>query len=296
MRAMLALVDRVTASDIPVLVVGESGSGKELVARAIHENGPRKARPFVSENCGAIPETLLESALFGHVRGAFTGADRPRAGLFEVADGGTLFLDEIGEMSLGMQTKLLRVLEDGIVRPLGGERARKVDVRVIAATNKDLGEMVKAKAFREDLFYRLDVIAVRIPPLRERREDVPLLVRHLVEKYGGPGARVTAAAMARLAGYAWPGNVRQLQNEVRRALVLSDGVIGVQHLSPEIAREPGTSAAETGLDLRARIDQLERRLVIEALKQTGGNQSQAAKELGISRFGLQKMLKRLGIR
>ncbi len=173
MRAMLKLVDRVTASDVPVLVIGESGSGKELIARAIHENGARKARAFVGENCGAIPETLLESALFGHVRCAFSGADRQLAGLFEVADGGTLFLDEIGEMSLGMQTKLLRVLEDGMVRPVGSEKARKVSVRVIAATHRDLAEMVKTRAFREDLFYRLNTITVSIPPLRERPRRHP---------------------------------------------------------------------------------------------------------------------------
>jgi transcriptional regulator with GAF, ATPase, and Fis domain len=295
-RAMLKLVDRVTASDVPVLVTGESGSGKELVAHAVHDNGPRKARPFVSENCGAIPEPLLESALFGHVRGAFTGADRPRAGLFEVADGGTLFLDEIGEMSLGMQTKLLRVLEDGLVRPVGGERARKVDVRVIAATHRDLAEMVKARAFREDLFYRLDIISIRVPPLRERPDDVPLLVEHLLQKHAPDGkARVTAAAMDRLSAFAWPGNVRQLQNEVRRAIVLSDGTIDEEHLSPEIAGEAGAAARETGLNVRRRIDQLERNLVTEAMERTGHNQTQAAKLLGLSRFGLQKMMKRLVI-
>jgi transcriptional regulator with GAF, ATPase, and Fis domain len=296
MRAMLRLVDRVTTSDVPVLVSGESGSGKELVARAIHDNGPRKARPFVSENCGAIPEGLLESALFGHVRGAFTGADRPRAGLFEVADGGTLFLDEIGEMSLGMQTKLLRVLEDGMVRPIGSERSRKVDVRVIAATNRDLAEMVKLKTFREDLFYRLDIIAIRVPPLRERADDIPLLVQHLVEKHGEKGkARVTAAAMDRLSAYAWPGNVRQLQNEIRRALLLSDGVIDEEHLSAELIGDGAASPRDLGLNVRRRIDQLEKNLVTEALERTGGNQTQAAKVLGLSRFGLQKMMKRLAI-
>ena len=296
MRAMLKLVDRVTASDIPVLVVGESGSGKELVARAIHDNGPRKGKSFVGENCGAIPETLLESALFGHVRGAFTGAERPRAGLFEVADGGTLFLDEIGEMSLGMQTKLLRVLEDGLVRPVGSERTRKVDVRVVAATHRDLAAMVKDRSFREDLFYRLDIITVRIPPLRERPDDIPLLVHHLLELHGERGkARVTAAAMERLSAFNWPGNVRQLQNEVRRALVLSDGVVDEEHLSPELVGEGAAAARETGLNVRKRIDQLERNLVTEAMERTHGNQTQAAKILGLSRFGLQKMMKRLVI-
>ncbi|WP_437970783.1 sigma 54-interacting transcriptional regulator [Sorangium sp. So ce260] len=294
-RAMLRLVDRVTASEVPVLVYGESGSGKELVARAIHHNGPRAAQPFVSENCGAIPEGLLESALFGHVRGAFTGADRPRAGLFEVADRGTLFLDEIGEMSLAMQTKLLRVLEDGLVRPLGSERARKVDVRVIAATHRDLEALVRARAFREDLFYRLNIITIRVPPLRERATDVPLIVQHLVSKHGRGPVRVTRGAMERLSAHGWPGNVRQLENEIRRAIVLCDGTIDREHLSPEIAQGGGAAPRELGLNVRARIDALETELVRDALERTRGNQTQAAKLLGLSRFGLQKMIKRLAI-
>ncbi|WP_437784913.1 sigma 54-interacting transcriptional regulator [Sorangium sp. So ce1097] len=293
-RAMLRLVDRVTASDVPVLVSGESGSGKELVARAIHQNGPRAAHPFVTENCGAIPEGLLESALFGHVRGAFTGAERPRAGLFEVADRGTLFLDEIGEMSLGMQTKLLRVLEDGLVRPVGSERARRVDVRVVAATHRDLEALVRARAFREDLLYRLNIITIRVPPLRERASDVPLVVRHLIAKHSRVPVRVTRAAMDRLSAHAWPGNVRQLENEIRRALVLCDGTIDREHLSPEIAHG-GAAPRELGLNVRARIDALETELVRDALERTRGNQTQAAKLLGLSRFGLQKMIKRLAI-
>ncbi|WP_437580327.1 sigma 54-interacting transcriptional regulator [Sorangium sp. So ce887] len=294
-HAMLRLVDRVTASEVPVLVCGESGSGKELVARAIHHNGPRAAHPFVGENCGAIPEGLLESALFGHVRGAFTGADRPRAGLFEVADRGTLFLDEIGEMSLAMQTKLLRVLEDGLVRPLGSERTRKVDVRVIAATHRDLEALVRARAFREDLFYRLNIITIRVPPLRERATDVPLIVQHLVSKHGRGPVRVTRGAMERLSAYGWPGNVRQLENEIRRAIVLCDGTIDREHLSPEIAQGGGAAPRELGLNVRGRIDALETELVRDALERTRGNQTQAAKLLGLSRFGLQKMIKRLAI-
>jgi len=258
-------------------------------------NGPRASRPFVSENCGAIPEGLLESALFGHVRGAFTGAERPRAGLFEVADRGTLFLDEIGEMSLPMQTKLLRVLEDGMVRPVGSERARKVDVRVIAATHRDLEAMVRARSFREDLFYRLNIITIRIPPLRERPGDIPLMVKHLIAKHGGDQARVTRAAMERLMGFPWPGNVRQLENEVRRALVLSDGSIDVEQLSSEIGRSGAAPSRELGLNVRGRIDALETELVREALERTHRNQTQAAKLLGLSRFGLQKMIKRLAI-
>ena len=208
---MLKIVDRVTTSNVPVLIQGESGSGKELIARAIHFNGPRAGKPFVSENCSAIPETLLESALFGHVRGAFTGADKPRIGLFDAADHGTLFLDEVGEMSLPMQGKLLRVLEDGLVRPLGTERTRKVDVRIIAATHRDIEAMVRTRTFREDLFYRMNIIVVRVPPLRDRAGDVPLIVKHLLTKYDRPSVRVTRAAMDRLMSYAWPGNVRQFR-------------------------------------------------------------------------------------
>jgi transcriptional regulator with GAF, ATPase, and Fis domain len=295
-RAMLRLVDRVTAADVPVLILGESGSGKELIARAIHMNGPRSSRRFVGENCGAIPEGLLESALFGHVRGAFTGADRPRAGLFETADHGTLFLDEIGEMSLGMQTKLLRVLEDGMIRPVGSERERKVDVRIIAATHRDLEAMVRARTFREDLFYRLNIITIRIPPLRERAGDISLVVQHLIKKHGaGAKVRVTQAAMDRLVAYAWPGNVRQLENEIRRALVLSDGVIDREHLTPDIAGSAKEGPEDLGLNVRRRIDALEIGLVRSALEKTQGNQTQAAKLLGLSRFGLQKMIKRLKI-
>lgn len=296
MQRLLRTVDRVAASDVPVLVVGESGSGKELVARAIHATGARATRAFVSENCGAIPEGLLESALFGHVRGAFTGADRTRSGLFEAADGGTLFLDEVGEMSLGMQAKLLRVLEDGLVRPLGTERSRKVDVRVITATHRDLEAMVRERRFREDLYYRLNIITLRVPPLRDRAADIPLLVRRFVEKHaGGRRVSVSRAAMQRLSAFSWPGNVRQLENEVRRALVLADDVIDRDHLTPDIDGGANGALAEAGLNVRMRVDLLETALVKDALERTKGNQTQAAKLLGLSRFGLQKMMKRLAI-
>jgi transcriptional regulator with GAF, ATPase, and Fis domain len=297
MRELLRVVDRVTASDVPVLVVGESGTGKELVARAMHNNGPRGRRTFVSENCASVPESLLESTLFGHVKGAFTGASSTRAGLFDVADGGTLFLDEIGEMPLAMQAKLLRVLQDGEVRALGGERPRKVDVRVIAATHRDLEAMVAAGQFREDLFYRLNVITLRVPALRERPADIPLLVDHFVRKHAGDRkVRVTRNAMAKMVAFAWPGNVRQLENEVRRAIVLGDGVIDVAELSPDVARGGPSAARGSGLDLRTRVDALEAELVNEALTKTGGNQTRAAQMLGLSRFGLQKMMKRLKIK
>jgi serine/threonine-protein kinase PknK len=296
-RALLALVDRVTPSEIPVLIAGESGSGKELVARAIHRNGPRGEGPFVTENCGAIPEGLLETTLFGHVRGAFTGANRPHAGLFEVASGGTLFLDEVGEMSLGMQTKLLRVLEDGEVHPVGSERARKVDVRIITASHRDLSKMVDAGTFRSDLFYRLNVIRIDVPPLRARTGDVETLARHFVARHAkGRAVRLSRGALTALAAYSWPGNIRQLENELRRALVLADDVIAPEHLSDDV-REGARAEADRadGLNVRRRVDALEATLVRAALERTSGNQTRAAELLGLSRFGLQKMIRRLGI-
>ncbi|WP_394832191.1 sigma 54-interacting transcriptional regulator [Pendulispora rubella] len=295
-RSMLHIVDRVTTSDIPVLLVGESGTGKELVARAMHTNGSRKDRPFISENCAAVPEPLLESTLFGHVRGAFTGAVATRAGLFDVADGGTFFLDEVGEMPLSMQKKLLRVLQEGEVRPVGSDRVRKVDVRVICATHRDLAAMVEAKLFREDLFYRLNVITVRVPPLRERPDDIQLLVDHFLAKHATRKIRITKAAMDRLVAYPWPGNVRQLENEIRRAVVLADDRIDVAELSQEIARGGPGAARGAGVGLRSRVDALEAELVRDALDRTHGNQTKAAEMLGLSRFGLQKMMRRLNVR
>jgi transcriptional regulator with PAS, ATPase and Fis domain len=292
---VLRVADRVAASDVPVLVLGESGTGKELVARAIHDRGPRKDKLFVSENCASVPEPLLESTLFGHVRGAFTGASATRVGLFELAHKGTLFLDEIGEMSTAMQVKLLRVLQDGEVRPLGGERGRKVDVRVLGATHRDLAAMVRAGTFREDLYYRLNVVTLTVPSLRERAGDIPELVAYFLAKYGG--ARpvvVTRAAMAKLVAYGWPGNVRQLENEIRRALVLADDRIDTTELSSEIVAGAGQGAE--GRTLRDKVDALEAELVRAALIASAGNQSRAAKDLGVSRFGLQKMMKRLGIK
>ncbi len=290
MLQLLAVVDRVTQSDVPALIVGESGTGKELIARALHVNGARGKKSFVSENCAAVPESLLESTLFGHVKGAFTGASSARTGLFEIANGGTLFLDEVGEMSLALQSKLLRVLQEGEVRPVGGEKPRKVDVRLITATHRNLEEMVRTRAFREDLFYRLHVVELRVPPLRARKEDIPGLVAHFLEKYRA-GARIKKRALDRLTSYAWPGNVRQLENEIRRALVMAEDEIDLPHLSDEVLGR----ASEEKKTLRGRIDALERELLVDALARSSGNQSQAARELGISRFGLQKMVKRLGI-
>jgi len=297
MRELLRLVDRVVVADVPTLVLGGSGTGKELVARAIHQNGPRATSAFVAENCGAIPEPLLESALFGHVKGAFTGAARTRAGLFEVAHRGTLFLDEIAEMSLGMQTKLLRVLEEGEFWPVGSERPKRVDVRIIAATHRDLQAMVASGTFRQDLYYRLNVVSLRVPELKERHGDVPLLVRHFLGRYA-PGRQLTveSEAMEVLCRFDWPGNVRQLENELRRAIVLSDDCITAAHLSDDLRRTVSAAHPQPeGLDMRAHLDALERSLVVQALERTHGNQTRAAELLGVSRFGLQKMIRRLSI-
>ena len=296
MAKVFSILDRVTDSDVPVVIQGESGTGKELVARAIHFNGPRKERAFVTENCGAIPETLLESVLFGHVKGAFTGADRERKGLFEVASGGTLLLDEISEMSPAMQAKLLRVLQEGELRPVGGNATVAVDVRVITSSNRDLAELVRGGEFREDLFYRLNVITVRLPPLRERAEDVPLLVEHFVEKHGGGRVSgVDRAALRRLVAHRWPGNVRQLENEVMRAVVLTDDLIGEEHLSPEIVEGAAVDRPDD-LDLKAQVEALERELLGRALERFDFNQTKAAAALGLSRYGLQKKLTRYAMR
>jgi transcriptional regulator with GAF, ATPase, and Fis domain/Tfp pilus assembly protein PilF len=305
MLELFRLLDRLTDTALPVVIQGESGTGKELVARAIHFNGPRKDRPFVSENCAAIPETLLESTLFGYARGAFTGAERDTRGLFEVADGGTLFLDEVGEMSPAMQGKLLRVLQEGELRRVGAERTRKIDVRVVVATNRDLQRMVEEGKFRQDLFFRLAVARIALPPLRERREDIPLIVEHLLAKRAreaaGGDAKATpkpldAPALARLVAYRWPGNVRELENELTRAYALSGDRITLADLSPAVAAAgDAESVAPTDFDsllLKPRVERLERSLLREALGRSGNNQTKAAELLGLSRFGLQKKLKR----
>ncbi len=301
MLDLFRLIDRITDTTLPVVIQGESGTGKELVARALHSNGPRRAQPFVGENCAAIPETLLESTLFGYARGAFTGAEHDTRGLFEIADGGTLFLDEVGEMSPAMQGKLLRVLQEGEIRRVGAERTRKVDVRIIAATNQDLSRMVEEGKFRRDLFFRLNVAGISLPPLRERREDIPLMVEHFLSKLakrdGRPAPKpIDPAAIARLGAYRWPGNVRELENEVTRAEALSGARITAADLAPRIgaADDAGVLATEDhdNLMLKPRVERLERSLVREALGRSGNNQTKAADLLGLSRFGLQKKLKR----
>ena len=303
MLDLFRLLDRVTDTSLPVVIEGESGTGKELVARAIHFHGPRKEHAFVSENCAAIPETLLESALFGHVRGAFTGADREARGLFAIADGGTLFLDEVAEMSPAMQGKLLRVLQDGVFHRVGGERAEKVDVRVLVATNKNLTDMVESGKFRKDLFYRLSVVRLHLPPLRERSEDIPLLLRHFLEKaaqHAGAAVKtIEPTALAKLCRYGWPGNVRELENEIARAGAFAGPAIATSDLSSHI--QTGQDPSETirnepdNLRLKHRVERLERQLVREAMSRSQGNQTKASALLGLSRFGLQKKLRRYNL-
>jgi transcriptional regulator with GAF, ATPase, and Fis domain/tetratricopeptide (TPR) repeat protein len=301
MLELFRLLDRLTDTSLPVVIQGESGTGKELVARAIHFNGPRKAKPFVSENCAAIPETLLESTLFGYVRGAFTGAERDTRGLYEIADGGTLFLDEIGEMSPALQGKLLRVLQEGEFRRVGGERTRKVDVRIVAATNRDLARMVEEGKFRQDLYFRLNVARIQLPPLRDRREDIPSIVEHFLAKRAAEEGRpapkpLEAGVLARLVAHRWPGNVRELENEITRAHALSGAIIMIADLSPAVAAagDAGPTVADDpdSLALKPRVERLERSLLREALGRCGNNQTKAAELLGLSRFGLQKKLKR----
>ena len=298
--AMLSVVDRITEGNFPVLLLGESGTGKELVARVLHSNGARSAGPFVGLNCGAIAEGLLESELFGAVKGAFTGAVKDRDGLVQAAEGGVLFLDEIGEMSLALQSKLLRVLQEKTVRPVGGNVERPVDVRVISATNRDLASEVEAGRFREDLFYRLKVVQVEVPPLRERREDIPVLIEFfldgLMQENGTERERpeITRPCLERLISHDWPGNVRELQNEITRMFALGDGDLGpelVAHLSN--APRTGTEGVR-GLIGRRMVD-VEAELIRATLEATGGKRGDAARMLGIPRRTFYNRLKALGI-
>ncbi|MEC8425313.1 MAG: sigma-54 dependent transcriptional regulator [Myxococcota bacterium] len=298
-RGVLALVRQAAAFPSTVLFTGESGTGKELLARALHDLSPRAARPFVPINCAAIPENLLESELFGHARGAFTGAVRAHAGLFEQADGGTLLLDEIGDMPLALQTRLLRVLEDGRVRRVGGSSDVSVDVRVVAATATDLEAAVAAGGFREDLYYRLNVVRVRIPPLRDRADDIPLLVDALVERAADRLGRAvrgaTPAALEALARHPWPGNVRQLENALERAVIVAAGdSVDLADLPVDVGGAPhggpgspsvlalGDDDGEASLSIKTHTASLERHLIVLALERTGGNRTQAARLLEIS--------------
>jgi serine/threonine-protein kinase PknK len=301
MREVFRQLDKIIEADLPVMIHGESGTGKELIARAIHFNGPRRDRPFITENCAALPDSLLESELFGHARGAFTGAHRAKKGLLEQADGGTLFLDEVGDMSTSMQKKLLRALQEGEFRPLGMDRKVKVNVRLLTASHRDLEEMVRSGEFREDLFYRINVLAVHLPALRERREDIPLLAEHLLvrasREAGKPAPLLPHDVMAALVSHDWPGNVRELENEMRRLIVMAQEEVTLEHLSPAVRErrslgspEQARAMAENPGDIRAAVADLEMRSIEAALAQAGGNKSKAAASLGISRFALQRKL------
>jgi DNA-binding NtrC family response regulator len=303
MDTLARVVRKVAPSDATVLLLGESGTGKDLVARAIHALSERAQAAFVPVNCGAIPAELLESEMFGHERGAFTGAAGPRAGVFPLAHGGTIFLDEVSEMSPALQVKLLRVLQDHEVRPVGSDRVLRVDVRVVAASNRNLAAELAAGRFREDLFYRLNVIPVTIPTLRERRSDIPLLVRHFLAQHNrgrrSPPLSLSDEAMVHLWEYDWPGNIRELENLVERLAVLADGpVIGVDDLPPGVRVLAMSRAAtpvtldDDGLDLNAAVDEFEQRLIAEALRRTKGNKQAAATLLGLKRTTLLAKLRR----
>ncbi len=296
MQDVLDRVARVAPSDATVLLSGESGTGKELVARALHVASRRGERPFIPVNCAAITETLLESELFGHAKGAFTGASRARRGLFEEANGGTLFIDEIGETSPGFQAKLLRALQEGEIRRVGESAPVQVDVRVIAATNQDLRRAIAEKRFREDLYYRLAVVPIRLPPLRERREDVPLLAAHFLHRFvqrTGASRTFTPEAVARLHDHDWPGNVRELENVIEHAAALA---AGIEIRGPDVQIEPhGAAASEGARTLAAAVEDAERRTIEAALARSGGDLARVARELAISATTLWRKMKRLGI-
>ena len=304
MQRLYQLLDKVVQSDVTVLVTGENGTGKELIARALHHNGPRKHKQFVAQNAAALNDNLLESELFGHVKGAFTGAARDKIGLFKVADGGTFFLDEVGDMSPAMQVKLLRVLQEGTFVPVGGTKPEKVDVRVVAATNKDLRELVARRQFREDLFYRLCVLNIEVPALRTRLDDLPLLTNHFLarqaEKLKRPAKRLSPGMLASFYQRPWPGNVRELENEIERLAVLSGdaGLIGDDLLPARAApAEPGSiplaMLVEQGLQagLAGAVEKLERELIHAALSRSGGNRSKTAQLLQVSRTTLLKKIR-----
>lgn len=307
MNAVCQKIRRVAPYDISVLITGESGTGKELAARALHYNSHRADKAFVVENCAALPDQLLESELFGYKSGAFTGAVEDRVGLFERANGGTIFLDEIGEVSPAFQVKLLRVLQEGEIRPLGASKTRQVDVRVIAATNRDLAADVKTGRFREDLYYRLTPVGIHIPPLRERLQDIPALVEKLLEQattaLGKTADGINAEALNCMQGYHWPGNVRELQNEIQHLLVMSDTkTLGADLLSPRILRAAPKeeeleiqSLSKLHGSLKERVEAIEARVLKECLIRHQWNKSRAAKELGLSRVGLRSKLERYGL-
>jgi len=291
---------KVANSKTSTLILGESGTGKELLARLIHNAGPRKTKAMITLNCAALPETLMESELFGYEKGAFTGAAERKTGKIELADGGTLFLDEIGEMSPGMQAKLLRVLQEGLFYRVGGNEAISVDIRIISATNRDIEEDVGSGKFREDLYYRMNVVQMRVPPLRERKEDIPLIAQHYLNLFkwerGLPELTISKSAMDRMLQYDWPGNIRELRNAVERAVVMgNDREIVPEDLPISTARSE-SSGMTVGLTLKEAMDRFKKEFLIENLKRTGGNRASAAKTLGIQRTYLSRLVSRYGIR
>ncbi|MBU6154467.1 MAG: sigma-54 dependent transcriptional regulator [Bdellovibrionales bacterium] len=309
MQELYSILDKVSSSEATVLIQGENGTGKELIARSVHFNSPRKGASFVTVNCSALTETLLDSELFGHVKGSFTGAIKDKKGLFEMAHNGTLFLDEVGDMSLTMQVKLLRVLQQGTLTPVGGTEERKVDVRVIAATNRDLKGMIEEGTFREDLYYRINVINIQVPALRDRKEDIPVLVDHFLLKNCKekeiPLKQLTSRAMEKIFDYHWPGNIRQLENEMERLVVLSGTETKV---GPEVLSQPIRDAAPGGSGSSAKgasfrfagklkdaMEELEKTMIKEGLRRTKWNKSKLAKELGISRAGLIMKVEKYGL-
>ena len=305
MLEVYKLVARVSEGRSTVLLQGESGTGKELIARAIHANSPRREKPFIPVNCGALPDTLLESEMFGYEKGAFTGAVGTKAGLFEAANGGTLFLDEIGDLSPALQVKLLRVMQDQEVRRVGGTTSLKVDVRIIVATNRDLEQFVKEGKFRDDLFYRLNVVRITLPTLAERKEDIPMLAHHFLQKYAGGSARAVRGflpdTMALLKQYRWPGNVRELENAIERAVSLSHGPLLTPDDLPAALRQFGsqfgdkTEVSDQHDEVCLTLEEVEKRHLIRVLKETKGNKVRAAKILGIDRRTLYRMAERFGL-
>jgi DNA-binding NtrC family response regulator len=296
LQSLLTLVAKVAGTNASILITGESGTGKELVARAVHFHSGRAKGPFLAVNCGALNENLLEAELFGHEKGAFTGATSAREGLLKAADGGTIFLDEIGEMPPSLQVRLLRALQEREVIPVGGRAPVAFDARVVAATNRDLENEVRSGRFREDLFYRLNVIPVRVPPLRERAGDVPLLARHFAARFaremGANEVRIAPSAIAALAGYAWPGNIRELMNAVERAVALSSGDVELEHLPERVRSGAGATNDPEGAVLT--LDELERRHVLSVLERTEGNKARAAELLRIDQSTLYRKLRRYG--
>ena len=298
MQGIFEVVRRVAPTNISVLIEGPSGTGKELLARSIHINSLRRGKPFKPVNCAGLTETLLESELFGHVKGAFTGANADRKGLFEIADKGTLFLDEIGDMPLNMQAKLLRVIEDGVVIPVGSNKATVVDVRIISATNQSLSQLIEKNKFREDLYFRIRGVNLSLPPLRERPEDIPILAAHFldeaVEETGSKVTAVTEAAMSLLTSHEWPGNIRQLKNTIRTMVVMCDQEkIDIRDIPPDIAQRrqlTGTSAAPANL-AGVSLNDLEKKAIMDTLAKTGGNREKAAKILGIGERTLYRKIK-----